>query len=224
MFFFFKKYSRFILFLLLLSAGIIYLFYRQLKPQKTLPFYQPAQVNFELVDSTIKFVKKYHRIVDFSFINQNGDTITQENYKNKIYITDFFFTTCPDICIKMTDNMKFVQDKIKNDTKVLLLSHTVTPHIDTVAQLKKYALKKGVIDAKWNLVTGNKKEIYDMARKSYLVAKENKNAGRYDLIHTENFVLVDTQKRIRGFYDGTNRNEMERLLKDIALLKKEKPE
>jgi len=217
----FKKYRRFFLFLLFISSGIIYLFYKQLQPQKELPFYQPSQVNFELIDSTIRYVKKYHQIANFSFINQNGDTITQENYKNKIYIADFFFTTCPDICIKMTDNMKFIQDKIKNDNTVLLLSHTVTPHIDTVEQLKKYALEKGIIDSKWNLVTGSKKEIYEMARKSYLVAKENKNAGKYDLIHTENFVLVDTQKRIRGFYDGTNRKEIERLLKDISILKKE---
>ena len=112
--------------------------------------------------------KKYHTIADFSLINQNGKTVTQDTYNNKIYIADFFFSTCQTICPIMTDHMVILQNQLKLDPDVMLLSHTVTPEIDSVAQLKKYALNKGVLDSKWNLVTGDKKEIYQLARKSYL--------------------------------------------------------
>jgi protein SCO1/2 len=176
-------------------------------------------VSKELVEENIQFIKKYHKIKDFSMKNQNGETITQEFYNDKIYVADFFFTTCPTICPIMTENMGYVQEKIKNDSDVLLLSFSVTPEIDTVEQLKKYSLEKNVIDSKWNLVTGNKKDIYNLARTSYLVAKTNGDGGKYDMIHTENFVLVDKEKRIRGFYDGTNSKEMDQLLNDIKILK-----
>ncbi len=206
--------------MLVLSGIIIYLFYTALTPKKTLPIYQPAMVNAELVDSTLQYVKKYHSIANFSLTNQNVETITQENYKNKIYIADFFFTTCPTICPIMTKNMGEIQSKIVKDTNVLLLSHSVTPDIDSVAQLKKYALEKGVIDTKWNLVTGSKKEIYELARKSYLAVKTDGDGGPYDMIHTENFILVDKEKRIRGFYDGTKTEDIEKLLSDLEILKK----
>ena len=191
-----------------------------MKPTEVLPVYQPAQVSKELVDSTMQHIKKYHTISDFKLINQNGDTITQQNYKGKIYVADFFFTTCQTICPKMTNNMAKIQDAIKNDPEVMLLSHTVTPIIDSVPQLKKYALQKGVVDSKWNLVTGDKKQIYDLARKSYLVAKDVPYSSN-DLVHTENFVLVDKKKRIRGFYDGTNPEEIKKLLHDLKVLKQE---
>lgn len=194
--------------------------YQALDPVKKLPVYQPNQVNAELVDSTIQYVKKYHTIGDFSLTNQNGQTITQNDYKGKIYVADFFFTTCQTICPIMTDNMVTIQEKLQSDQEVLLLSHSVTPEIDSVAQLKKYALEKGVNDAKWNLVTGDKEQIYTLARKSYLAAKDIP-FSEYDLIHTENFVLIDQKRRIRGFYDGTNSEEIERLLADIEILKKE---
>ena len=113
-----------------------------------------------------------------------------------------------------------IQKQLKNDREVLLLSHSVTPDIDSVAQLKKYALEKGVNDAKWNLVTGEKKQIYELARKSYLAAKDVP-FSEYDLIHTENFVLVDKKRRIRGFYDGTNPEDISKLLEDIEVLKRE---
>jgi protein SCO1/2 len=181
-------------------------------------------VNAELVDSTLQHVKKYHRIADFSLLNQNGDTITQENYRNKIYVADFFFTTCPTICPIMTANLVEVQAALANDSEVLLLSHSVTPEIDSVAQLKKYAIEKGVNDAKWNLVTGDKKQIYELARKSYLAVQEDGDGGPFDMIHTENFILVDKQRRIRGFYDGTKEEEMDRLLLDIEILKNSEEE
>jgi protein SCO1/2 len=218
---FFSRYKFFAVVLLILSIIIISIIYQILKPNEVLPIFQPAKVNTELVDSTIQHVKKYHKIANFSLINQNGKTITQEDYKDKIYVADFFFTTCQTICPIMTDHMVEVQNKLKNDSEIMLLSHSVTPEIDSVAQLKKYALKKGVDDTKWNLVTGEKKEIYKLARKSYLAVKTDGNGDEYDMIHTENFILVDKKKRIRGFYDGTNNLDIQQLLKDIEILKRE---
>lgn len=205
--------------LLGISAVIVYLFYNALQPKKALRVYSPAMVNEELVAEEIQHVRKYHTIGDFSLTNQNGETITQDTYKDKIYIADFFFTTCPTICPVMTKNMAAIQSKIIDDPEVLLLSHSVTPQIDSVAQLKKYALKEGVVDAKWNLVTGDKKDIYELARKSYLAVKTDGDGGPFDMIHTENFILVDKEKRIRGFYDGTKEEDIEKLLEDLAILK-----
>ncbi|MBO0320750.1 SCO family protein [Muricauda sp. CAU 1633] len=216
---FFAKYKLFGIVLLCLSAVIIYLFYNALQPKKMLPIYQPSMVDPTLVDSTLHYKKKYHRIADFTFTNQNGQTITQDDYKDKIYVADFFFTTCPTICPIMTKNMAGIQEAIIDDPDVLLLSHSVTPVIDSVPQLKKYALEKGVIDSKWNLVTGDKKQIYEMARKSYLAVKTDGDGGPYDMIHTENFILVDKERRIRGFYDGTNPEEIDKLLQDLKILK-----
>ncbi len=216
---FFAKYKPFAWVLLGLSVIIIYLIANALTPKPYLPVYQPAQFDPSLVDSTMTHVKRYHTIADFSLVNQNGDTITQANYEGKIYIADFFFTTCPSICPIMTENMGVLQAEILDDPEVLLLSHSVTPDIDSVAQLKKYALEKGVVDSKWNLVTGDKKQIYELARKSYLAAKSDGDGGPYDMIHTENFILVDKEKRIRGTYDGTNREEMQKILEDIEILK-----
>lgn len=218
---FFAKYKFFGIFLFLLSAIIITIIYNILTPDKKLPVFQPDMVNSEMVDSTLQEVRKYHTIKDFKLYNQNGDTITQDFYDDKIYVADFFFTTCQTICPIMTDHMLRIQEELKNDDDVLLLSHTVIPNADSVPQLKKYALEKGVIDKKWNLVTGEKKEIYDLARKSYLASKSNGDGGPFDLIHTENFVLVDKESRIRGFYDGTDPEAIEELLADIRILKKE---
>ncbi len=218
---FFAKYKFFGIFLFVLSAIIISIIYQILKPEERLPVYQPDMVNYELVDSTVQEVRKYHIIKDFELYNQNGDTITQDFYKDKIYIADFFFTTCQTICPVMTGHMLEIQEKLKDDPEVLLLSHTVIPQADSVPQLKKYALEKGIDDDKWNLVTGDKKQIYDLARKSYLAAKSEGDAGPFDMIHTENFVLVDKEKRIRGFYDGTDPEAIENLMHDVEILKKE---
>tara|TARA_B100000749_G_C18319215_1_gene420100 strand:- start:83 stop:793 length:711 start_codon:yes stop_codon:yes gene_type:complete len=215
---FFAKYKMFGIVMLVLSGIIVYLFYNALQPKKMLPVYQPSMVDKSLVDSTLHYTKKYHKVADFSLVNQNGETITQEDYRDKIYVADFFFTTCLTICPIMTKNMGEVQEAIKDDPNIMLLSHSVTPQIDTVAQLKRYALEKGVIDSKWNLVTGDKKQIYELARKSYLAVKNDGDGGPFDMIHTENFILVDKEKRIRGFYDGTDREEIDRLLSDIKIL------
>jgi len=215
------KYRKFLIILGVFSAITITLFYFALKPQKTLPIYNPADVNPELVDSTVQYKSKYHTIADFSFVNQNGDTITQKNYEGKIYVADFFFTTCGSICPKMTTNLADVQKAVLNNPKVMLLSHTVFPETDSIPVLKAYAIKHGVIDSKWNLVTGDKKEIYTMARKSYLAVKLGRPDQLYDMVHTENFVLVDQKRRVRGFYDGTDKEDMKRLLEDIDFLSQE---
>jgi protein SCO1/2 len=175
-------------------------------------------VNPELVDTTVQHIGRNHIVADFSFVNQNGKIITQKDYEGKIYVADFFFTTCQSICPKMTSNMTLVQKAILNNPKVMLLSHTVMPEIDSVPVLKKYALEKGVDDRKWNLVTGDRKKIYEMARKSYLAVKLGKPEELYDMVHTENFVLVDSHKRVRGFYDGTNSKDIDRLIADITWL------
>ena len=218
---FFKDYKYFAIVFAVLSIIIISIIYNIFDVYKPLPIYQPAMVNTEMVDSTIQYKKKYHKIAEFSLTNQNGETITQDTYKDKIYVADFFFTTCQTICPIMTDHMVQIQKEIINDPDVMLLSHTVTPEIDSVAQLKKYALKKGVNDAKWNLVTGDKKQIYQLARKSYLAVKTDGNGDAYDMIHTENFMLIDKKRQIRGYYDGTNPEDIKRLIADIETLKEE---
>ncbi|MDA7566392.1 SCO family protein [Flavobacteriaceae bacterium] len=203
----------------LFSIIVITTFYFVLQPKVTLPIYSPSMVSEELVEEDIRYIKKYHKINDFVLTNQNGELISQEFYQNKIYVADFFFTTCPDICPIMTENMGYLQSELKNQTDVLLVSFSVTPNIDSVNVLRAYADLKGVDDSKWNLFTGSKKEIYELARKSFLVAKNDGDGGKYDMIHTENFVLVDKESRIRGFYDGTNEDEMKKLLVDITILK-----
>ncbi|MDN3491697.1 SCO family protein [Winogradskyella bathintestinalis] len=216
---FFKGYKNFGIFFLVLSIIILTIIYNVLNVKQPLPIYQPGMVSEELVDSTIQHQLKYHKIADFSLTNQNGKTITQNDYKDKIYVADFFFTTCQTICPIMTDNMVQIQEEIMKDDDVMLLSHSVTPKIDSVAQLKKYAKAKGVIDKKWNLVTGDKKQIYALARKSYLAVKTDGNGDEYDMIHTENFMLIDKKRQIRGFYDGTKPEDIERILEDIETLK-----
>ncbi len=175
-------------------------------------------VNEELVDTTVQYIAKNHFISNFSFVNQNGKTITQKDYEGKIYVADFFFTTCGSICPKMTTNLAEVQKAFINNPKVMLLSHSVLPDIDSVPVLKAYAIKNRVNDKKWNLVTGDKKEIYSMARKSYLAVKQGKPSELYDMVHTENFVLIDDKRRVRGFYDGTKKEDVQQLIDDINFL------
>lgn len=224
----FYRYRYLFLTIGVLSVIILSLFYNALKPEKQLPIYTPAMVNPELVDSLVqhKNNKMEHKIADFSFQNQNNITITQKDYENTIYVADFFFTTCPTICPIMTDNMVWLQDKIKDMPNVKLLSFSVTPDIDTPEVLRKYADEKGVIDSKWNMVTGDKKDIYYLARQSFLAVKTETSGELYDMVHTENFILVDKNGRIRGFYDGTNLDKdkkddtknMQQLLEDIKWL------
>jgi protein SCO1/2 len=215
---FFYKYRKFFGVLLVFSTIVISLFYFALKPTKTLPIFNPSDVNPELVDTKVQYIANKHHIADFSFTNQNGKTITQKDYEGKIYVADFFFTTCKSICPKMTTNLVDVQKAFLDNPKVKLLSFTVMPDIDNVDVLKEYAKINSVNDSKWNLVTGDKKAIYTMARKSFLAVKQGKPDELYDMVHTENFVLVDSKKRVRGFYDGTKKEEIQRLIEDINWL------
>jgi len=222
MWIFFRRYKRFFLVLGILSTAIVLLFFRALQPTPTLPIYQPAMVDPVLVDESIQYVKKYHRIGDFSLTNQNNKNISHLDYDDHIYVADFFFTTCPSICPIMTENMVYLQSLVNDLTEVKLLSFSVTPEIDTPEVLKAYAQQKGINDSRWNLLTGDKKEIYKLARQSYLVVQEDGNGDEHDMIHTENFVLIDKQRRIRGYYDGTQREDMEQIRADIDILRQEK--
>ncbi|AQS94693.1 SCO family protein [Polaribacter sp. BM10] len=218
---FFKKSVPTLIFLAVFSAVAIPVFYHLLKVDTKLKVYSPADVNPRLVDFSMKHITKDHTIADFELTNQNGEIITNNTYKNKIYVADFFFTRCQTICIAMAYNMSELQDFYKNDKDIMFLSHSVTPVIDSVSVLKEYAKRKGVVDGKWNVTTGSKQHIYELARKSYFAVLDEGNGDENDFIHTEQFVLVDKDRRIRGYYDGTEKEDMEKLKNDIVLLKDE---
>ena len=216
-----KKSFPIFMIMAVFSVSMVFIIYSIINPEKRLPVYNPADVNPRLVDKSVKHVRKNHKISDFSLINQNGENITHEDYKDKIYIADFFFTRCQSICPIMTNNMAKIQMKFKEDNSIMFLSHSVTPIMDSIPVLREYADMKGVIDSKWNVTTGVKKHIYELARKSYFAVVDEGDGGVQDFIHTENFVLVDKKRQIRGYYDGTNEEEMTKLVEDIKLLQKE---
>ena len=218
---FFKKSIPTLVIMAFLSAIMIYAIYTLLTPEKRLPVYNPADVNPKLVDENIVHIRRNHKVTDFNLINQNGETITQEDYKDKIYVADFFFTRCMTICPVMTNNIGKLQEVFKEDDDIKFLSLSVTPVIDSVSVLREYADKKGVIDSKWNITTGDKKHIYSLARKSYFTVLDEGDGGLQDFIHTENFVLVDKKQQIRGYYDGTDNEDIERLILDIKILQNE---
>lgn len=188
----------------------------------TLPFFNSAEFTPEWIAKGSPEYNNIHTVPDFNLINQEGKTITKQYYKDKIYVTDFFFATCPGICPVLEKNMSKLQEEYKNDSNVLLLSHTVMPVKDSVSVLKKYALDNKIISTKWNLVTGNKKQIYNLARNGYFADEDFKKTQNEDaFIHTENFILVDKKGRIRGVYNGTLALETKRLIRHIEILKKE---
>ena len=215
---FFKKSIPTLIIMAFFSVIMIYAIYSLLTPEKKLPVYNPADVNPRLVDESLIHIRNDHKVLDFKLINQNGDTITQDDYKDKIYVADFFFTRCMTICPIMTNNIAKLQEVFINDDDIKFLSHSVTPVMDSVPVLKQYAIDKGVIDAKWNITTGPKTHIYDLARKSYFAVLDEGDGGLQDFIHTENFILVDKKRQIRGFYDGTDNEDIQRLIADIKLL------
>ena len=218
---FFKKSIPTLLFLIVFSVVGITVYYQLMSENKKLKIYNHIDVNPKLVDFSVKNIKKNHTIDDFELINQNGEVITNADYEGKIYIADFFFTRCNNICIAMAYHMSELQEFYKDDQEIMFLSHSVTPVIDSVPVLKKYAIEKGVIDGKWNLATGLKTHIYDLARKNYFAVLDEGDGDENDFIHTEQFVLIDKERRIRGFYDGTEKEDMEKIKKDIAILKLE---
>jgi protein SCO1/2 len=218
---FFKKSKSSLLFIFFFSIFFVPVLYFLVKPKVELPVYNPVDVNPRLVDDAIKHISRNHKVANFELINQNGEKITQENFEDKIYIADFFFTRCQTICPIMAINMNELQAYFKNDKEIKFLSHSVTPVMDSVPVLRKYADKNQAIDGKWEITTGDKKLIYELARKSYFTVLDEGDGGEQDFIHTEQFVLIDKKKQIRGFYDGTDKTEMRRIIKDIEILKKE---
>jgi len=184
-------------------------------PVTSLPYFNSA-------DFTPEWNSPKHRIPPFSFINQSGEIVTNATFEDHIYISDFFFTSCPGICPKLTKNMGNLQDTYKNDNEILLLSHTVMPWRDSVPLLKDYGLKNNVSPEKWHLVTGDKDALYSMARNGYFADDDfTKTQDENNFIHTENFVLVDKQGFIRGVYNGTLEIDVERLKRHIKILKQE---
>ncbi len=208
-----KWYSHFLCLSLFLGVSSC-----NTKEQRVLPIYNPRDFKSELVDKTLRDKTSNHKVADFNLINQNGQVITQDNYKDKIYVTDFFFTTCGTICPIMTDNMTKIQEEFIDNDDIMFLSLSVLPETDNVSVLKAYALAKGVIDTKWNVTTGDKKHIYNLARQSYFAVVE-RGDGLQDFIHTPNFILIDKEKQIRGIYDGTNDEDIKRIIDDIHILK-----
>jgi protein SCO1/2 len=195
-------------------------------PNNKLKIINPTDVNKHLVDSSIMHVSEGHTVGDFSFTNQLGIEITQEDTKGKIYVADFFFTTCGGICPKMTKQLQRVQTEFSGDENFKILSHTVFPSYDTVEVMKAYADRFEADHNQWWFLTGSKKELYLMARKSYLVVPDEnddsfEHGDESDFIHTENFVLIDPDRRIRGMYDGTDPDQVSELIKDVYDLKRE---
>lgn len=205
----------------IVGVGIMVGYYIQ-QPEPRLPIINPSQLNPALVDDEVERTGRNHRVGDFALLNQNGDTTTQADLRGKVYVADFFFTTCPTICIDMAKNMRKLQAEFANDADVMLVSHSVTPEIDSVPVLRAYADKQNAIPGKWLFLTGDKEQIYNLARKHYFAVMEpGATFNEHDFIHTDNFVLVDSQKRIRGIYVGTNDTEVDKLIKDIRILLQE---
>lgn len=195
------------------------------KPEKetaVLPFYNSADFTPEWIATTSPVYDSIHMIPAFRFTNQYGETITEQDYQGKIYVADFFFTSCPGICKQLTTHLGLVQKAFQDDSRVMLLSHSVTPDLDTVPVLQKYAEAHGVCKGKWNLVTGNRDQLYTLARRSYFADEDlGEKKSTADFLHTENLLLIDTHRRIRGVYKGTSLKDVNDLINDIKLLEKE---
>lgn len=190
---------------------------------EVLPFYSEATFTPYWLSPNDEVLDTFHQISPFKLTNQDGDIVTEKTFEDKIYVVDFFFTICPGICPKMTGNMMELQDEFLNDDDVLLLSHSVTPQQDSVPVLKRYAEDKGILSRKWHLVTGTQQEIYRLGRKDYFVEESlGLEKGEDEFLHTENFVLIDKNRHIRGIYNGLNKSSINQLIADIKTLKIEK--
>lgn len=193
------------------------------KEQPTLPYYNTPEFTPEFFSSQKEAQQKInHTIGNFSMLDQQGNTITQKDIEGKIHVANFIFTRCGSICPVMTSHLKMVQQEFKNNADVVMLSYSVTPWIDSVIILKKYAENNEIISPDWHLLTGNKSEIYNLARRSYFAEEDlGFTKDSTDFLHTEHILLVDRSKRIRGIYNGTLQLEVNQLSKDIHLLLKE---
>ncbi len=203
--------------IVIVSIAITYFFF--FKQEDRLPIYQPIEINPALVDSTLRNAKD-HRISDFTLVNHLGDTVTKGDVEGQILVVDFFFTRCATICPVMTGNLKMLHDALPDGVRIL--SHSVTPFADSVSVLNAYAEKHAAEASKWWFLTGEKTEVYRLARKSYFSCLDEGDGGYQDFVHTENVVLVDAEGRLRGFYDGTLKEEISQLYLDIQRLKEEK--
>ncbi len=189
----------------------------------TLPYYKDATFTPHWLSLQAQTLEDFHRIPAFELLNQEGEIVSEKTFAQKIYITAFFFTTCPGICPKMMDNMAVLQDVFAEEEQVLLLSHSVTPEIDSVSVLKKYAQARGIRSDKWHLVTGDRQVIYDLGRSAYFVEEDlglEKEVD--DFLHTENFVLIDSDRHIRGIYNGLNKTAIAQLIAYVKILQQEK--
>ena len=211
----------FILVVFIICVAISYTMLRK-NDQKPLPIINPTDLKKELVDPELLAVGQGHTIGNFSFTNQDGITITEKEIENKVFVAEYFFSTCKSICPIMNQQMQRIQKTYKGNKSVKILSFTVDPEIDNSETLKTYAVQHGYQKGQWHFLTGTKSSLYSLARKSFFVLKpaEATNLGDAgnDFIHTNNFVLVDKKKRIRGYYDGTNPAEITELIEDIDLL------
>ena len=188
----------------------------------SLPFINQPDFTPEWIKGSDSNYSSIHQIPNFSFTNQDNQPVTEKTVEGKIYVANFIFTRCNNICPKMTTNMDILQQKYKEDEGVIFLSHSVTPEMDSVPVLRKFATDKGVKSGKWHLLTGNKDEIYELAKQQYYAGDTiGFYQKRNEFLHTENFILVDKHRRIRGVYNGTLRIEMDRLIEDIGTLKLE---
>ncbi len=187
--------------------------------QQALPYYNTPDFTPKW---EINVESEFHKIRPFKLINQENQSFTEKDIEGKICVADFFFTTCPGICPKMTKSMADIQTEFISDNEIVLLSHSVTPERDSVSVLKQYAKEKNVNFKRWKLLTGNKNEIYNLGRKYYFVEEdEGIKKGNDVFLHTENFILIDKQRHIRGIYNGLDPNSMENLIRDIKILKTE---
>lgn len=212
---------RFLVLFLLVGGGATIVYF-SLYYEPNLPVYNPSDINPKLVDESKRGIIKDHTIGDFELTNQLGKTVTPKLFDGKIYIADFFFTTCEGICPAMTGNLAGVYNDFLEDDEIMFLSHSVTPEYDTAEVLLAYAQKFRVEKHdKWHFTTGPRKHIYELARMHYFAATDSGDGGPNDFVHTENLVLVDKEKRLRGFYDGTSYDDIDRLKEDIVRLKEE---
>ena len=203
--------------ILFVTAITLILWYQLTKVEGEfeLPIFTPADLRPTLVHPSL-IGKTTHEIPDFSFTNQFGNIISHKNVQDEIYVANFFFTSCPSICIDLTNNLKIVQDTFDNE--IIILSHSVDPKIDTVERLMKYQEINEINGENWYLLRGNIDEIIKMAQFGYFAIASIDNHVENSLIHTENIVLVDKQQRIRGVYNGTSKLEMSYLIDDINRL------
>jgi len=193
--------------------------YQILKPKPRLPIFNPTDLNPAVVDDDLERVGRGHRIGNFNLVDQWGNAVDSSLLSGKIYVADFFFTTCPSICIDMGRNFQKVQQAYMDESRVNLVSHTVMPEVDSVEVMHAYGQRMGAIQGKWHLLTGEKRELYRLARRQYFaVMEEGSSFDEHDFIHTENVILIDENKRIRGFYDGTDDLQMDQLIRDIQIL------